>query len=421
MNDNVQIRISGRYKIDSLIAETKQSQIFEATNIHTKEKVAIKLEEKDTKKPLLTSEAKKLRELQGGIFIPTYLTSGGEGDFNFLVVELLGKSLEDYVKICKGSFSLKTSLMVAEQLIQALEFIHDRGIIHRHIKPGNICLGGESNFFHVNLVDFGFSKYYLVDKTSHIPMQDGLVFIGEIVYASMRNHAGKEQSRRDDFESLIYMILHFLTGSLPWIAALEDKGLGFEEKRKAVFDLKKEFGESPYWDTALIKVSNDDDEELMNIPPELKEFYKEIVSLGFEEKPDYTKYRRILKEILVKNYLEYDYIYDWFLIPVSEIVNEDLDLLEDFSKNDYEIKFQEEKELKELMEEYEEDPGLIDFKLKEVKRKNEKFDESGTNKKWSKKKKIIVKVDNVRISKVEKITKRDAKARKKKEKDCNLI
>lgn len=427
MKNNVQIRISGRYKIDSIINQTKSSQVFEGMNIHTAEQVAIKLEPKNANNQLLNSESEKLKKLQGGICIPTFYTSGTEGDYNFLVMELLGRDLASYLNICKGSFSLKTTLMIADQLFQGLEFIHERDIIHRHIKPANICLGGESNFFHINLVDFGFSKFYVLQDTKkHIPMQDGKVFIGEEVYASVNNHEGKEQSRKDDLESSMYMLMHILTGSLPWIPVIEDDKLRLEEKRKEVLKLKREFLHSEYWDKALLKVSGVNQEnEVVALPIELKDLYGDITSIGFNDTPDYGGYRRVFKELMVKNFLEYDYIYDWFLIPVAEIGDQNLDFLEGFDKNDYEVKFKEERELKELISEYEDDPRLIDFRMDEIRKKNDKFDSQGRNKKWKKKKEVqLTEVQMTKMEKFAKVSKRDKKKKKKKkkkDKDCNLI
>ena len=73
--------------------------------------------------------------MQGGVGIPTIKWCGSEGDFNVMVMELLGPSLEDLFNFCSRRFSLKTVLLLADQLISRIEFIHSKNFIHRDIKP----------------------------------------------------------------------------------------------------------------------------------------------------------------------------------------------------------------------------------------------------------------------------------------------
>lgn len=68
----------------------------------------------------MINEGKVLEEIQGGIGIPNLLWAGENGDFNFLITELLGNSLEDYLEICGGRFSLKTVLMIADKILSSL-------------------------------------------------------------------------------------------------------------------------------------------------------------------------------------------------------------------------------------------------------------------------------------------------------------
>ena len=102
--------------------------------------VAIKLEGVKTKHPQLHIESKFYRIMQGGVGIPTIKWCGSEGDFNVMVMELLGPSLEDLFNFCSRRFSLKTVLLLADQLISRIEFIHSKNFIHRDIKPDNFLM-----------------------------------------------------------------------------------------------------------------------------------------------------------------------------------------------------------------------------------------------------------------------------------------
>ena len=160
---------------------------------------------------------------------------GVEGTFNVMVMELLGPSLEDLFNYCNRRFTLKTVCMLAQEMLLRIEFLHSKLFIHRDMKPDNfvIGLGKKANIIH--LIDFGLSKRYRNPITkSHIPFFLSFIpltsrnksLTGTPRYASLGNHLGMEQSRRDDLESLGYIFLYFLKGKLPW------QGLRAETKKE---------------------------------------------------------------------------------------------------------------------------------------------------------------------------------------------
>lgn len=133
-----------------------------------------------------------------------------------MVMDLLGPSLEDLFQKCGRKFDLKTTIRIGIQIITRLEFIHSKKFIHRDIKPENFLIGTHQNCDKVFVIDFGLSKKYIQKNGEHIPYKDNKSLTGTPRYASINSHLGIEQSRRDDLESVVYMLIYFLKGSLPW-------------------------------------------------------------------------------------------------------------------------------------------------------------------------------------------------------------
>lgn len=132
-------------------------------------------------------------------------------------MDLLGPSLEDLFSFCGRKFGLKTTIMIADQMISRIEYMHSKNYIHRDIKPDNflIGLGKRSNM--VFVIDFGLAKKFRDPKThQHIPYKENKNLTGTARYASINAHLGVEQSRRDDLEAIGYVLIYFIKGKLPW-------------------------------------------------------------------------------------------------------------------------------------------------------------------------------------------------------------
>ena len=212
----VEIRVGGRYRLGKKIGTGSFGEIFEGTDIFDNSPVAIKLEHNTVKYPQLLFEAKLLKSIPG-TGIPTMHWFGIAGEYNAMVMELLGQNLEDLFNYCTKNFTLKTILMITMQLIERIKHVHENNYVHRDIKPENFLVGKDSTAKTIYILDFGLAKRYRDEHTHiHIPLKENRNLTGTARYASCNAHNGLEQSRRDDMESIAYVILYFFKGKLPW-------------------------------------------------------------------------------------------------------------------------------------------------------------------------------------------------------------
>jgi serine/threonine protein kinase len=219
---------------------------------------------------------------------------GFSGEFNILVMELLGKSLEDIFQMQQKKYTIKTVCMIGIQILDRLEFIHNKNIIHRDIKPDNFVVGLENKSHIIYVLDFGLSKKFRSSRThQHIKFTVNKKLTGTARYASINALKGCEQSRRDDLEAIGYVLMYFLRGSLPWQGLHVHKG---EDRYKKILQKKK---------------STSAEELCKGFPKEFVDYINYTRNLEFEADPDYKYLRNLLVKVLQKENSQFDFWYDW--------------------------------------------------------------------------------------------------------------
>ncbi|KAH7651295.1 Non-specific serine/threonine protein kinase protein [Dioscorea alata] len=294
-------RVANKFRLGRKIGSGSFGEIYLGTNIQTNEEVAIKLENVKTKHPQLLYESKLYRILQGGTGIPNIRWFGNEGDYNVLVMDLLGPSLEDLFNFCSRKLSLKSVLMLADQMINRLEFVHSKSFLHRDIKPDNFLMGLGRRANQVYIIDFGLAKKYRDTSThQHIPYRENKNLTGTARYASMNTHLGIEQSRRDDLESLGFVLMYFLRGSLPW------QGLKAGTKKQKYEKISEK------------KVSTSVEALCRGYPSEFASYFHYCRSLRFDDKPDYAYLKRIFRDLFIREGFQFDYVFDWTILKYQQ-------------------------------------------------------------------------------------------------------
>jgi serine/threonine protein kinase len=260
--------------------------------------VAIKFETKQGKSaPQLEHEMEVLSNLRAGYEtiqgIVECFFYGVENQHNCMVMELLGKSLEDRMVECKNRMTVKSVVLIAEQVLQRIEFLHCKGLVHRDIKPENFMFGIKNKCHHVYIIDFGLSKKYWDDsKNQHCNIRQKLSLTGTARYASINAHKGVEQSRRDDLEAIGHMFLYFLRGALPWS--------GLDAKTQ----------EEKYRKICMKKEQTDLGELCKGFPDGFRDYLQTARTLEFEKMPDYEKLFDMIHTARPANAKDHEY--EWF-------------------------------------------------------------------------------------------------------------
>ena len=307
------IIIADRYVMGEKIGSGSFGSIYSAFDNKRNIKVAMKLESVDMEPQQLIIEKNHYVKLGAGNnsndnslgipkiydFFQNYKLK--QGHYNILVMDLLGESLENLLQKCGGRFSLKTTIQIAIQLIERIKYMHDNSILHRDIKPDNFLIG-PNNIIHV--VDLGLSKKYKDYLTSvHIQYRENKRLIGTPRYASINCHLGIEQARRDDIESIIYVLIYLFNGKLPW------QGIQASNKKKKYTKILEK------------KLNIPIDLLCKGLPVDFIILFEYLKTLKFSDKPDYSYIISLFKKMSGKYNIKLDNIYDWDLLNTTKILD----------------------------------------------------------------------------------------------------
>ena len=255
---------------------------------------AIKFENKNNGQNLLENEAYIMSYLNGPR-IPSVKSFGYSGDYNVLIMELMGKSLEDlFENLPNKKMSIRCVCNLGYQMMEIMEYIHNKHIIHRDIKPDNFVMGKGAKSKYLYLLDFGLSKKYRSSSTlKHYPLIKRKKLTGTARYASINALNGITQSRRDDLEAIGYVLMYFLIGKLPW--------QGMVNKNK----------DERYVRIMEVKRDTTPEQLCQGFPHEFEEYVSYTRNLEYEQQPDYTYLKNLFIKVLNNDGYILDYYYDW--------------------------------------------------------------------------------------------------------------
>ena len=225
----------------------------------------------------------KQKEIQG---ISKFYGYGETINYYYLILEFLGPNLIELLKYCNiKTFTIPTICLLSLQIMNRIETLHKFGYLHRDIKPENFLLGTENKSNIVYLIDFGLSKKYKMKNNQHIPYREGRNLIGTARYSSINTHLGIEQSRRDDLESIGYLLIFFLKGKLPWMGLKKNNNNNEKNKYEKIMEKKLSIP------TEIL---------CYGIPEEFSMYLSYCKNLKFEDKPDYDYCRNLFIKCLGK-------------------------------------------------------------------------------------------------------------------------
>jgi len=289
------IVIGGKYLLKEKLGAGSFGTICSASPLDDSSiQLAIKLEKRNPNVYItLDKEAKIIMDLKDEIGFPVFYDFGKEEDYSYLVINLLGLNLEKVFKLCNQRFSLKTVLMLGNQMLTRIEALHSKDYIHRDIKPENFVMGLGRFQKTLFMIDFGLARSYKDVNGKHIPIRENKGLVGTARYASINAHLGLELSRRDDLEEIGYTLIYLLTGTLPWMNL---KAVDKQSKYNAIKDKK---------------MSTSVDVLCKDLPAVFFTYMSYVRGLAFTDTPNYKFLRNLFKKVIVDNDQEVDYEFDW--------------------------------------------------------------------------------------------------------------
>jgi len=291
----------GRYELDVILGCGAFGRVYMGKELDTGFLVACKYESSTVRCPQLKNESRIYERLQGKQGIVEIFWRGSETvegfDGHWLVMDMLGPSLEYLQKICGGFFSLKTVIMVGSQILSILEGLHRNKVVHRDIKTGNFCIGLEEKSNKIYIIDFGVAKICDDDSITKYQRNDidkACTRTKENELSSINSHLGKGQCPADDLESLGYMLIYLLKGTLPW-KKVKKLSISHEGKSHCL-ECKRDINLRDL---------------CAECPLEFTKYMHYVKGLNCEETPNYRDLEKLFASCAVRNNISFDFLYDW--------------------------------------------------------------------------------------------------------------
>lgn len=279
-------RINGKYKILRKLGSGAFGTVYEVEDRKGR-KYAAKIETGrrgylDEEYKVFKKMESKRRHYRGEVAVPRLKAFTKHGRYKVLIVELLGQDISNIWYGRRRTFSTKTFIMIAMQMLQRLQFLHYCGYVHNDLKPDNMMIGRHgSTRENIYMIDFGMAKKWRRKK-------EWARFVGTYQFSSMNACLGYRPSRADDVESLVYVMVYlFDKFTLPWF---------FQGNLRIIADMKRKISPSK-----LTK----------GMPKAFKYIHQDLKRLKYQDKPDCSKYRKWLEKELHRNGKKEDGKFDW--------------------------------------------------------------------------------------------------------------
>ena len=291
------------HEIYSKIGFGSFGSIYKALNLKNNELIALKKKKSNNFDINFDFEAQILKYFHNSIGFPEFRFYTRYHNNLFLGMELLGPNLSFLFKKLNNKFGLKTVLMIADQILLLIERIHKKKILHGDIKPENFIIGKKSKLNIIHIIDFGLSIGYTDNfSEKHVEITENNPLRGTTRYLSINGHKGLTLSRKDELESIGYLLIYFLKGSLPWQNLTSSTT---HSKIQLIFEKK---------------LNTSIQELCLDLPSEFVDYFNAVKSLEFSEKPNYSYYRQIFRNLFINKGFIYDYQYDWLSLPKYELI-----------------------------------------------------------------------------------------------------
>ncbi|VDK80364.1 unnamed protein product [Litomosoides sigmodontis] len=291
---------TSRYEIIQLLGGGGFGDVYKVREINSDEMFALKTETNGSGKALnrlkmemsILQECKSLPEKKRKHFTKM-IDRGRTESFKFIVMQLVGASVDKLQRQQpKKHFTLSTTIKLGLQTLEGIADLHDLGYLHRDIKPQNFSIGLKQKANVIYILDFGIARRYIEKDSKAIRLPRKMVrFLGTVRFASRSCHHSREQCRRDDLESWVYMFIEFTEhASLPW-SRIIDREIVCREKERLFAGIYTK--------------------HIASLPMEIHKILKYINELDFQNTPDYEYISAMLKRAAARKHASITAKFDW--------------------------------------------------------------------------------------------------------------